>query len=339
MNLPNDEDTYYFTDKDAQDKIDALGTASTKNVPTSGDAGNNEVVLGNDTRLTDARPASDVPAWAKESTKPSYTKSEVGLGNVDNTSDSTKKTNFTGSIASGNTGFVTGGDAYTALGGKADKVSGATNGNLAGLDANGNLTDSGVAASEIPALWKSQGEYGVKNLIPYPYIQSTKTQNGITFTSYSDGSVLVNGTATNDANFEVLRKSDDSLGGYWMTGGKSNGLLMRQRIVAKTGGTYIRDKRDTGSGILLDNIDASTEMYYILVYVMNGTSVNNETVYPMIRLAADTDDTYRPYAKTNKQLTDEVAENIEDIDTINDKLADMPYFKVVNGAIAIVTEE
>lgn len=26
----------------------------------------------------------------------------------------------------------------------------------------------------------------------------------------------------------------------------------------------------------------------------------------MIRLAADTDETYRPYAKTNKQLTDEI---------------------------------
>lgn len=42
-------------------------------------------------------------------------KSAVGLGNVDNTSDATKKTNYTGTIASGNTGFVTGGDAYTAL--------------------------------------------------------------------------------------------------------------------------------------------------------------------------------------------------------------------------------
>ena len=31
-----------------------------------------------------------VPAWAKQSTKPSYTKDEVGLGNVDNTADSTK---------------------------------------------------------------------------------------------------------------------------------------------------------------------------------------------------------------------------------------------------------
>lgn len=29
-------------------------------------------------------PASDVSAWAKESTKPSYTKSEVGLSNVTN---------------------------------------------------------------------------------------------------------------------------------------------------------------------------------------------------------------------------------------------------------------
>lgn len=71
------------------------------------------------------------------------TKSDIGLGNVDNTSDSTKKTNFTGSIASGNTGFVTGGDVYTALGAKADKVSSATNGNLAGLNGSGNLTDSG----------------------------------------------------------------------------------------------------------------------------------------------------------------------------------------------------
>ena len=32
-------------------------------------------------------PASDVSAWAKEATKPTYTASEVGLGNVDNTTD------------------------------------------------------------------------------------------------------------------------------------------------------------------------------------------------------------------------------------------------------------
>lgn len=45
----------------------------------------------------------------------SLTKSDVGLGNVDNTSDETKKSNFTGSVASGNTGFPTGGDVFTAI--------------------------------------------------------------------------------------------------------------------------------------------------------------------------------------------------------------------------------
>lgn len=67
-----------------------LGTASSKDVASSGNASATQVVMGNDTRLSDARKASDVYAWAKASSKPSYTKSEIGLGNVDNTSDSSK---------------------------------------------------------------------------------------------------------------------------------------------------------------------------------------------------------------------------------------------------------
>jgi len=38
-----------------KDKVEALGTASTKYVPTSGNASDSQVVMGNDTRLTDAR--------------------------------------------------------------------------------------------------------------------------------------------------------------------------------------------------------------------------------------------------------------------------------------------
>jgi len=34
--------------------------------------------MGNDSRLTDARNAADVSAWAKAATKPTYTASEVG---------------------------------------------------------------------------------------------------------------------------------------------------------------------------------------------------------------------------------------------------------------------
>lgn len=46
------------------------------------------------------------------------TKANIGLGNVDNKSEATIKSDFTGSIASGNTGFPTGGAVYTALAGK-----------------------------------------------------------------------------------------------------------------------------------------------------------------------------------------------------------------------------
>lgn len=55
-----------------------LGTAAYKDVPVSGDASAAEVVMGNDSRLTDARNAADVQAWAKAANKPTYTATEVG---------------------------------------------------------------------------------------------------------------------------------------------------------------------------------------------------------------------------------------------------------------------
>nr|DAR44051.1 MAG TPA: tail fiber protein [Caudoviricetes sp.] len=45
-------------------------------------------------------PASDVPAWAKAAKKPTYTKSEVGLGNVDNTADKDKSVKYATSAGS-----------------------------------------------------------------------------------------------------------------------------------------------------------------------------------------------------------------------------------------------
>ena len=65
-------------------------------------------------------------------------KSDVGLGSVANTGDSATPVN------GGTTKFTTGG-AYTELNKKADKVSGATNGNFASLNASGNLVDSGFS--------------------------------------------------------------------------------------------------------------------------------------------------------------------------------------------------
>lgn len=46
------------------------------------------------TDFPSSMPASDVSAWAKAATKPSYTKAEVGLSNVDNTADKDKSVKY-----------------------------------------------------------------------------------------------------------------------------------------------------------------------------------------------------------------------------------------------------
>lgn len=100
--------------------IDGLGTAALKDVPVSGNASVTQVVMGDDTRLTDARPASDVSAWAKELTKPSYSYSEI-----------TNTPTVDAAPASGSNNLVSSGGVYTALG---DKVNTSAIGTAAAKD-------------------------------------------------------------------------------------------------------------------------------------------------------------------------------------------------------------
>lgn len=58
------------------------------------------------TDFPSSMPASDVYAWAKAATKPSYTKAEVGLGNVDNTADKNKSVNYATSAGSADNGVA-----------------------------------------------------------------------------------------------------------------------------------------------------------------------------------------------------------------------------------------
>ena len=58
---------------------------------------------------------SDVVTISTIKTALQLTKSDVGLGNVDNTSDATKKSNFTGAVEAGNNGFPTGDAVLTAI--------------------------------------------------------------------------------------------------------------------------------------------------------------------------------------------------------------------------------
>lgn len=91
--------------------------------------------------------------------------------------------------------------------GKADKVSGATNGDLAGLDSNGNLTDSGIAGTDVSDAVAKKHSHANKTLLDMmpstlgtagqvPTVNSGAT--GIEWQTPSGGSatdVQVNGTS------------------------------------------------------------------------------------------------------------------------------------------------
>lgn len=96
-------------------------------------------------------PASDVSAWAKASSKPSYTKSEVGLGNVDNTADSAKSVKYATSAGSAP---ANGGNASTVNGHtvNADVPSGAKF-----TDTHVTVADNLTSASTTSALSANQG--------------------------------------------------------------------------------------------------------------------------------------------------------------------------------------
>ena len=58
----------------------------------------------------------------------------------------------------------------------------------------------------------------------------------------------------------------------------------------------------------------------------NGQTVNNLVFYPMLRLASDPDDTYQPYAMTNRELTEKKI-NIADLKTVVSASSDFTDFK------------
>lgn len=90
-NTGHTHDDRYYTETEINTKLNGKSNTGHKHVKAD---------------ITDfptSMPASDVSAWAKAATKPSYSKAEVGLGNVDNTADSAKSVKYAASAGSATT--------------------------------------------------------------------------------------------------------------------------------------------------------------------------------------------------------------------------------------------
>ena len=123
-----------------------------------------------------------------------------------------------------------------------------------------------------------------KNLIPYPYYNTSKTESGITWTVNTDGSITVNGTSTATSNFYLKQTGTFVLpaGTYTVNIG-----INSKDIYIVSGGTPINGNRTF-------TLDAAGTIGYLVVQIPKNKTLDNITIYPQLELGT-TATAYTPY--------------------------------------------
>ena len=123
------------------------------------------------------------------------------------------------------------------------------------------------------------------NLIPYPYQQTSLTDNGITFTDNGDGTITANGTATADASFKCWAWADKVLpsGNYFVSGCSEGGSVNAYYInfAFRYNNINFKDVRDIGAGALIEAPNG-IEGIYAAIRIKSGVTVENLVFKPML---------------------------------------------------------
>lgn len=196
-----------------------------------------------------------------------------------------------------------------------------------------------VLGNSIDDIYSVMGQMGAKNLISYPYYDpSGRTNRGITFTYDKDGIITANGST--NANDQAYMTLDDFSRGlvlhsnkkYTLTCEKTNDnnkgfavlYFKNADNTAKTVSTHVVYEDGTTQNVnrdyvslLYNNVAHTSATFWVdtdTIYITqarihtNSGTITNAVLKPMLRLAEDTDNTYQPYAKTNKELTEVIGD-------------------------------
>lgn len=138
-------------------------------------------------------------------------------------------------------------------------------------------------------------KYG-KNLLPYPYDNTTKTLNGITFTDNGDGTITVNGTATSIAEFILSWGLDIPIGSVVTFSGLEGGDF--HTYYAKINGLeiYLRNKPET--------FTVTKAIPSIVFRVSTGITVSNLIFKPQLVLGTTATE-YETYKEPTTYTADE----------------------------------
>lgn len=234
-----------------------------------------------------------------------------------------------------NTNYEAADDIVSQIAAKQDPI---TVDNVPTENSNNPVKSGGVYSAEAN-IYEVMGRNGAKNLVPYPYYNGDSWEtNGIAFTVNSDGSVTASGTASADAYFRCTYTTGNkhialSADTDYILNGTGNAAVAV--ILRNSGGSNVASGRATDATYSC----TTAGDYDVILLVDNGTDLTTPlTIYPMLRYASDSDDTYQPYAKTNAELTAEnqtLSQNIGDITQLGttDKSSTVSAINEVNTAL------
>ena len=174
-----------------------------------------------------------------------------------------------------------------------------------------------------------------KNLLKYPYYDTTKTINGVTFTDNGDGSVLVNGTATKNVYFSLNSNKAFPAGKYVLGKSKDNVVIYIDKYLNNVFYQRIATSIETVRELIFNvsEEDAQKYTYRFGIQLNKDNIADNVTIYPQLELG-DTATAYEPYHGSATTITPDsnpytVPDDIRQQDGLNN-------ISVSEGEISVV---
>lgn len=188
--------------------------------------------------------------------------------------------------------------------------------------ADNTFTPYSMTNQQLTGLYDNDFANGAVNLLPNASV--TEVKNGVTYTRNADGSITANGTANAETWYEVtglLKISKDmslKMSGCPVNGSNSTySIQFTDRGLNNTSDEAIY--KDSGNGV---EFSISANHYYrVHIRVRNGVTMSNLVFKPMFTLASQPNSDYAhyvPYAKSNKELTDDISSLAARIKAIED---------------------
>lgn len=192
-------------------------------------------------------------------------------------------------------------------GGEVIAITDATQRGFRSLNIYGKTTQNGTPTPDAPVGLVSVGDKGNvklvvsgRNLLPYPFYQTTLTLNGVTYTDNKDGTLFISGTTTNPSSF-------------WFTGynfalkkGVTYTLSIGDELIA-TGGPYLwvnSSKNGIVAGLNMTSqkeVTFTPEMDYLDAGIYISASKADMTINGRIRPQIEVGSTATAFEKYKAQ--------------------------------------